>query len=553
MSTYWVIAVRRNGVETSPLGKLYATPFQADTFRQNMAISYLNYEYFVRPATWQEREARMFENDVYEHPVWANEPWWQRAVGHFRQMYVHISHLDPTAIAFTEDERKGEADRQTMMRPGKFLQKFLGAGPQGLIEHGPLAGQSPAISKMQIAFYADWHQRGSRPPSDDVLTITEDEDEIVRVYEDGPPSCMVGKSDWYVEDHPVRVYAGGGLAVAYLTSVSGEVIARALCWPKNEVFGRVYPTPRNDETTAQYDEMMSRLKAKGWVSITEDNTVFEGAWLQQRTNRWGRYIMPYLDNEYGVRDGPYRDGKSWWVMTHSENHQDNQDGVLANTEPDWTCENCEEGYSDEDDNYTVYRYWRGTSAYGSPRGDMTWCEGCRDQSTFYCEGCDEYFEDSTDSVYVDGCTYERNWFNANGGWACSHSGDHFFREDDPPVVLADGSLIHADSLEDAAFQCFVTQLWWPLHDQSRGVPGYHIDFDWHDPHPVEWACVVPVMPDDPLDVAAWAAAHANYPGVIAPVAPPVDPIIERVYGQLRGGIISHPPVTHPILNASLIS
>jgi hypothetical protein len=551
MATYWVIAVRRNGLDASPLSKLFATPFQADTFRQNMAFSHLGYHYTVRPATWQEREHRMFENEVYQHPVWVGEPWWTRVADYFSKLYVHISLIDPTAVAFTEDEAKGEADRQTMMRPGKFLQKFLGAGPSGLIEHGPLKGWAPAITKMQIAFYADWHQRGSRPPSDDVLTITEDEDEIVRVYEDGPPSCMVGKSGWYIEDHPVRVYAGGGLAVAYLTSVSGEVIARALCWPANEVFGRVYPTPSNDEKQAQYDELMSRLKAKGWTSITEDNTVFEGARLKQMTNRWGRYIMPYLDNEYGVRDGPYRDGKSWWVMTHDETHQDSQEGVLANSEPDWTCENCEEGYSDDDDNYTVYRYWRGTSVHGYPRGDMAWCEGCRDNSTFYCEGSDEYYEEcSGDSVYVSGCTYERNWFAANGGWECSHSGENYFREDDPPVTLADGSLIHEDVLEEAAFQCFVTQKWWPMHDQSPRVPGYHIDFEFFDPHPVEWECVMPPVHDDDDTLAAWGVACVVVPHAYRP-EPPVDPIVE-LFNQLVSRP-AFPPVTRPILNASFTS
>jgi len=535
MTTYWVIAASYAGTERTPLSQLFATPFQATTFLEHIHHNPA-YTYAVRPATWRERELRLFMADpetgkaVYRPVVWADEAWWCNIAHHFKDHFLHVSVIDPTAVAFTEDERKGEADRQTYMRPGKYLQKFLAAGPSGEIEHGPLKGLPSQVTKMQIAFYAQWHQVGKRPESDDTLFITEDEHEIVRVYEEGPESCMMGKG-WDFKDHPVRVYAGGGLAMAYLNNASGEVIARTLCWPEEQVFGRVYPTANNDTQRDHYNELMARLKAKGWRSITEDNSVFEGARLRHLTNRHGNTMMPYLDNEYGVRD-EYRDGRAWWVMTHDENHQESTDGTMCGNEPDWHCECCEEGFSDNYDSCSVYRYWNGTGRSGYPRGEETWCQDCRDNSSYYCDGCDEHFNDNGNAIYAeDGCTYEPRWFEANGGWQCAHSQSYYFKADDPPVVLADGQLIHADHVEDHTFVCWATGLRWFDDSESLAVPGYHVSLDGWAQHPMEWENVVPAMPEDPVDVAAWALAH-----VIAPLAsnhpPPVDPIVEEVYGAL---------------------
>ena len=213
---FWVISTFYGGAERAPKGELYATPFQA--MRQRDVLNATahgggTWRYEVRPATWREREERMFTGGVYQPPVWCDEPFWGDCALLITQHQPHISLVDPTMIAYTEDDRKGDADRQTPMRPGKYLQRFLGAGPNGVIEHGPYKGQHPKVSKMKVAFYAAWHQAGHRPESEDLLSFTEDEHEIVDAYENGPESCMMGKG-WAFENHPVRVYAGGGLKLA---------------------------------------------------------------------------------------------------------------------------------------------------------------------------------------------------------------------------------------------------------------------------------------------------------------------------------------------------
>lgn len=509
---YWVVSVRHRGVERNIHQTLYATPFQAQTAVERAYRSRSSYEFGVRLATWKERETVMFLEGQYQHPVWVDEDFWEEAHALKAQHFTHISSIDPSAIAFTEDERKGEADRQTMMRPGKYLQKFFGAGPEGVIEHGPYKGEPPRITKQKVAFYAAWHQAGARPPSEDILEITEDENRMVEAYEEGPDSCMMGKG-WEFANHPVRVYSGGGLALALLLShASGEVIGRALCWPAREVFGRVYPTPTGALSKELYDELMARLKAKGWTSIEEDKSVFEGALLRQMTNRWGTMMMPYLDHEYGVED-VYRDGKSWWRMTHDEPHQDSTDGEYSNPEPDWTCESCDEGQSEDNDSYTVYGGWRQLPGqrYGHGRHEMQWCESCREYNAFWCDGAEEYFTEDVGSVEVGYRTYAEPWFQANGGWTCDHSGEHYLREDDPPVVLANGMQVHPDVLEECAFRCLWEGTWQPLDWMSDVTPGYAADLDLWPVHPVEMEFRLPDIPPDEALAASLTMALTGPP------------------------------------------
>ena len=518
----WVFQSHWQGREATLLANLYLTPFQAETFIKGIYPS-AGYTYSVRPATWQEREERMFCEGGYSPPVWSSEMWWQNVAHLFETFYVHISLRDPTSVAFTEDERKGEADRQTAMRPGKFLQKFLGAGPAGTIEHGPMKGEAAVVSKQQVAYYAAWHQSGKRPPNEDVLKFTEDPDMMVHLYENGPDSCMMGKG-WSTEHHPVRVYAGGDLALAYMEDINDPdtIVGRALCWPAKGRFGRVYPTPNSSLDQDRYDELEARLKALGWTSICEDRTVFEGARLAQVTDRYGDYVMPYLDYDYGVRE-VFQDGRSYWVMTHDEPHQDNTDGTLneENSEPDWRCDNCEDGFSDDDGSWSVYRSWSPPAlgrTYGYARGEASWCCSCRDDYAFYCDGSDEHYVDRGDQVCAnDGLTYERHWFEANGGWRCAHSEEYYFEDSYTPVRLADGSTIHADHADEQTFVCLYTGLRWLKDDESKVTPGYHQDFDSWLEHPLEQACVMPSTPKHPADMQAWAQAQAFEP--IAPATP----------------------------------
>jgi hypothetical protein len=512
---------------------LFASPFQAATFADQMR-RHNSSRMKVRPATWQEREQAMFQAGLYDLPVWVEEPFWRNYGHELHDHFVHISLADPTAIAFTEDKRKGKADRQTPMKPGKYLQKFMGAGRGGVIEHGPLKGQGAKITKQQVAYYSAWHANGKRPPNDDVLCFATEADEMVRVYKEGPYSCMRGcDKEWEDEDHPVRVYAAGDLQFAYLNNENGDVVGRALCWPDKEVFGRVYPTPNSDKEREQYAELHDRLKALGWVSIDERQNVFEGARLRRMTNSDGNLMMPYLDHEYGVEEvWPGGGGKAYWRMTHDTHHQDNTDGTYCcgddeDDTPDWTCEECHDGHDDYTSSYTVYSRWRpeARGGRGHPYSEHTWCQSCADYSAFYCDGSDEHYKnDDTECVEAGSGKYEINWFNANGGYQCSWSNEYFFKDDDPPITLTNGALVHPDNLHEAAFQCFFDGQWWPEDFRSYACPAYSSACDVLAVHPLEMEFTLPDQPVHPDDVWAWARGH-----VLPDYTPPA---IQALYQHL---------------------
>ena len=530
---YWIIAVHRNGFHYYNHDPLFTSPFQADVWLDANRRDSGEFTYDIRPATWQERERGLFEAGVYTQPVWHREEFWRTWCHRFTAHYTHVSLADPTTIAFTEDERKGEADRQTLMKPGKYLQKFFGDSGDGTIADGPLKGDSPVLTKQQVAYYAAWHKAGERPPNDDELHFTDEASEMIRVYRSGPYSCMRGcDKDWPDSDHPVQVYAAGDLQMAYLTRPDGTVAGRGLCWPAKNVFGRIYPTPNNNDEQKDYDELHNRLKELGWTSITERRSVFEGARLLRKTNGWGKTIMPYLDHEYGVESHLRDDGTWGWKMTHDANHQDRTDGLMADGDDDededddrWTCEHCDERQPEYGDQYSVYFGWRvrpGSRGYAT--SSEQWCESCRDSGdSFYCEGANEdFFDDGGNRIEAsDGNSYHRGWFFANGGYQCSWSEEYFFQEDDPKIVLANGEFVSPDSLTDAAFRCLYDGQWWSKDWASEVVPGYSSIYDDVGHHPVEYEFTLPDMPVDPEDVEAWAKAYADPPHAYRPADPVV--------------------------------
>jgi hypothetical protein len=530
---YWVVIYTPPLNPPRTLDGLYATPFQAQTKADEYAAMHPTYVYGVRPATWQEREANMFTSGVYTSPVWVEERFWQNYGHHFIHHYVHVSHADAETVAFTEDARKGEADRQTLIKPGKYLQKFMGAGPSGEIEHGPMKGYPPVITKQQVAYYAAWHKAGTRPESEDTLHFATTADEMVRVYREGPYSCMRGcDKNWSDEDHPVQIYAAGDLQFAYLNNASMEVIGRALCWPDKQVFGRVYPTPNSPGETLLYDELHQRLKSLGWTSINERQNVFEGARLLRARNSDGEWMMPYLDHEYGVEDHYPSGGGSFWKMTHDSHHQDNTDGTYCGGDDDedfdWHCDCCEDGFSDNHSSYSVYSGWRVTApGRGYATGERSWCEGCQENNAYYCDGAEEYFTDNTPEVEVGHERFCKEWFIGHGGYMSSWSDEWFLAEDDPKVELANGVVIAESEVDEAAFRCLFDGQLWSKDWGSETVPGYAAPYDGMPVHPVEMEFTLPDPLVHPDDVWAWARGH-----VLPPSPPSHDPIVEAVYGHL---------------------
>lgn len=356
------------GTPSVDLYYLHLTPYGAerraftlqlveDANNRNRALrgySVAQTTYTARELTWRERERARFYQDVYKWPVWSDEDWWNGSDAH-RDHFAHVSIDDPTMIAFTENDAKGEADRQTRMKPGKYLKRFF----------------DDVLSAKQIAFYAEWFAKGERPDSGAELRFASKPHEIVDVYADDThvSSCMANEDC-------VRVYGAGDLAIAYLVDVMNErepVTARALVWPAKQLYGRLY----GDE-----DTLAKRLRARGYKSLDENRNGFNGARLLKIEHDRDEYVMPYLDRGYDVDDG----GDHFIMRRGGEYDCEVTCGYIKIDSTRRDCDECGSSYDYEDEGGTVYTGWNGRWATGR----MQVCDSCCSDS-FYCEATNEMY------------------------------------------------------------------------------------------------------------------------------------------------------------------
>ncbi len=360
--------------------------------------------YVSRRATWREREAARFEQDLYKVPAWSQARFWIQRPPNLIDHFAHVSTDDTRMIAFTEDEAKGEADRQTRIKPGRYLKRYF----------------SNVLDDKRIAYLAEWFASGARPLVDvsGGLELAKTSDEIVDVYASDIESCMA-------YEKCVRVYGAGDLAVAVWRDADGEVAARCLCWPARGVYGRVYPDVDECDFACA---LVQAMGAQGWVHERVHDQGFGGARILMIRTADDDYVMPYLDLGYGVDDH----GDIWRMARNGEFSSEETDGVLRVDQPSWTCDCCSDGFRDGDDSHTIFRQVRD----GAPHHDGEYCTRCRDQYTFYCHGSDTDFDKDVPSILVDGETWAEAIAEATPGLRYDSETDSFVTDTSSPEAEA---------------------------------------------------------------------------------------------------------------------
>lgn len=323
----------------------------------------------ARRATWREREQACFAEGCYLPPIWQFEPFWRSRSPALIDHFAHVSVDEPEMIAFTEDPVKGEADRQTRMKPGRYLKRFFG----------------DMLPEKRIAYLAEWFVTGAKPAvsKDGGMELATTVDAIVDVYRASVSSCMKSMSC-------VRVYAAGDLAVACWRDAEGDIQARCLCWPSRGVYGRIYPEASDDDYALALIQVMER---QGWVHVRVHDDGFEGARLRKAVDSRGDYVMPYLDLGYGVNDA----GDCWVMAANGEYVCDNTDGTLGPEAAGWTCDRCGEAMDECDASYTVHV----RIVEGEARDEREYCYACQQTETFHCCWSSDRFDVSVPHVYVD--------------------------------------------------------------------------------------------------------------------------------------------------------
>lgn len=263
--------------------------------------------------------------------------------------FPHLSKKQPGMIAYTPSEIHGHEDRQTIIRPGKYLERF-----------------APHIDKVQRDMWAEWIRA-----YDGTLHLATSAEDIIAVYLGGPNSCMSHPlGDYSSHVHPVSVYGDSDLAVAYLGTLN-QASARCVVWPDKKIYTRIYGDNALQRILEDHGYESGDLSGACVRAIRDNNSGYD------------RWVMPYVDGAEGafLVDG----GKYFKFCEYDSDYGVHETHGLTSCEEDTDheCANCSTQIPEDD----------------------TYCESCLDDS-WCCAYCDErYFGDGESVTEIHGDSY----------------------------------------------------------------------------------------------------------------------------------------------------
>jgi len=345
---------------------------------------------------WKSREISRFRSGEYSRPVWDNKDEdWDSFVDvrvafteQSKHHYAHVSLNNQAMLAYTENDTKGKADRQTPIKVGRYLNRFT----EGLSED--------RIREVVEAHNAcfDFGE----------LEIADTSSKIVAVYRNGPNSCMSHDIDSFTSHiHPTSVYGSGDLGVAYIGGIA-KPRARVLVHLEKKIYSTIYGDS-------------ARLKAvltKSGYEPDKDCVGFEGAKIMKIPSPTydDLHVLPYIDNDYGVSMSNCR---KHFVMSQNPDYSCAQHTHGLCNEAGWWCNYCESHQeTDEDDSY-----------YVDDLGSI--CQCCYEDNYFYCEHCDTtHHNDDYQEVYCFRTTREGK--RVEDSYSCCYdcaNENHYYCED----------------------------------------------------------------------------------------------------------------------------
>lgn len=390
---------------------------------------------------WKEREAKRFRDGTYMPVPWESQRWWHNTKPDLEH-FAHVSIERDAQIAFTADVSQGVSDKQTRMKPGRYLERYMGHELSGDTIRQWVAEFSIAYDKPELG----------------LATTAE---KIRHVYEHGPSSCMShGIHEFQTRKltppmHPTEVYAAGDLAVAYL---SGQGVhapcddcedlcegcdgdentsysARCVVWPEKKYFGRIYGDVErmklllvkegykafNDMSGARLTRVLySKIAAKG----ISNNDVF---------------VCPYLDSNTKVRD----DGKFLIIDDNGHISARHTGGYCIDERV--KCSGCQKLVDPNHDRLHNYQDEEGNT------GNYL-CSACaKDKSKFVEDPATGYLSARKDMIWVEGfkpCHRSRVFTHFD---VCSKS--HWLCESKDMIVMLDGTKVSAAWFAEEGKRC----------------------------------------------------------------------------------------------------
>lgn len=386
---------------------------------------------FTEACDWRNREDHRlsgllppeYDKDgkqIYYMPIpWKSDDWYSNdgTDGHEDSTtwaslhYAHMSRVMPGQVAFTPSEEYGVQNRKVRMTVARYLDKYA-----------RLHNGDPALSAKQIARYV----AQVKAHADQQLKIARTGAEIVKVYLNGPSSCMSHVVDDYETGglHPVLAYGDSDLAVAYLGDPDEGISARSIVWPEKKTYIRIY----GDSTLEHV------LQDHGYTHGS-----LAGATFPAIPVKGGHYLFPYIDTvqrDHGMTADliTKADGRLYFRLKVSGGQYDAKvtEGTAQPAEAQYNCENCSDAISEsehEDNNGLCsgcYQdHWAcarcGEDYYNDDElnradNDENYCSDCYTALYARCTACGEEYVRSEDraskrdrgvSDYCGACSDDR--------------------------------------------------------------------------------------------------------------------------------------------------
>lgn len=371
--------------------------------------------------------------------------------------YPHRSVDDFNRVAYTRDERAGEADKQTVTSLGKYLSRHY---PQ-LADH---------IIRDVVALFTCSGE----------FSVLRELDAMVDAVMRGPRSCMSASFNLHCADgvrrHPYEVYdpkLGWGMAIR---KDNDSIDGRALVFHADNVikgFVRSYKRMESGGYSGADEALEAWLKSQGYDKW--------GAWdycvetvIRHHPLCDNGFLAPYIDGGSQTVD-MRRDG-TLAITDGGEYDCNNTDGRSGETGEE--CEECGDR-THEDDMYWVSRH-----------EDRHVCQHCCDDYYTYVYGRrgNQYYVHNDNVVCVGNEYYDVDYLSDNN---IVELDDGEYEYVDNAVCLADGSWRHCDDSDvvrcedddeyrlkdDGCWQCAKSNNWYSDSVDYVEVDGetYHPD------------------------------------------------------------------------------
>lgn len=348
--------------------------------------------------------------------------------------WPHVSETDSTRLAYTRDERAGEADRQVITSVGKYITRHFKTMPDHEVRN-------------LVALYA----------AGESCKFVHTMAEMLYHLHRGPNSCMAGMRTVKCFDgqsrHPYEVYDpkfGWHMAVRI---ENDDTVGRALCVDNGvhaKYFVRTYA--KNGGGYSHADE-----KLHAW--LLEQGYVHRASYMEGTKLAYHETACDFL--------APYIDGGEQHVDIYNNELRIDSNGEFecSNTsgEPSGggriECEDCNNRFDDGDG------YWVGVFE------DSQVCPSCCDDNYTYAYSRrrNQYYIRNDDVVEVNGDYYDTDYLSdnniielADGSYEdidnCVEIDGEWYRDDDDDICYAED--VEEYCLKDICWQCDGSNNWY---------------------------------------------------------------------------------------------